>query len=347
MSLRIIVCNSQIPFVRGGAEMETGAMVECMRRRGHEVEIVQLPFRWYPKSEILKGYLAWRLLNLEESEGKRVDRVYTRKFPSFAVKHSYKVTWLIQQMRQAYDLYGGEHTHFDNSEADSQLRRAIRQIDRQTLSESKHLFAISKNVANRLRQNLGLEAEVLHPPPALEGHFYHSAYGDYVFSISRLNIMKRVDVLVRAMGKVRTPVRCRIAGTGAESEALQRLARKVGAEDRIDFLGFVSDRDALELLAGALCVYYAPIDEDFGLATVEAMKSQKPVVTTSDSGGVLELIEDGISGFVTPPDDIDALAQRIDELYDNRALAERMGTVGVQVAEPIEWERTVDRLLEV
>jgi glycosyltransferase involved in cell wall biosynthesis len=130
-------------------------------------------------------------------------------------------------------------------------------------------------------------------------------------------------------------------------EALQRLTRKVGAEDRIELLGFVSDRDALELLAGALCVYYAPIDEDFGLATVEAMKSQKPVVTTSDSGGVLELIEDGISGFVTPPDDIDALAQRIDELYANRALAERMGTVGRQVAEPIEWERTVDRLLEV
>ncbi|MFC2023358.1 glycosyltransferase family 4 protein [Chloroflexota bacterium] len=347
MALRIIVCNSQVPFVRGGAEMETGAMVDCMRRRGHEVEIVQLPFRWYPKSEILKGYLAWRLLNLEESEGRRIDRVYTRKFPSFAVRHSYKVTWLIQQMRQAYDLFGSEHTHFDSSEADSKLRRAIRQMDRQTLSESKHLFAISKNVANRLRQSLGLEAEVLHPPPALTGHFYSSGYGDYVFSISRLNIMKRVDVLVRAMGQVQTPVQCRIAGTGAEMEALQRLARKVGAENRIVFLGFVSDQDAVELLAGALGVYYAPIDEDFGLATVEAMKSKKPVLTTSDSGGVLELIEDGVSGFVTPPGDIAAMAQRIDELYANRALARRMGTTGEQVAAPIEWERTVDRLLEV
>jgi glycosyltransferase involved in cell wall biosynthesis len=187
----------------------------------------------------------------------------------------------------------------------------------------------------------------LHPPPALTGQFYNKGYGDYVFSISRLNVMKRVDVLVRAMGKVQTPVRCRIAGTGPEMEALQRLARKVGAEDRIELLGFVSDEDALELLAGALCVYYAPIDEDFGLATVEAMKSQKPVVTTSDSGGVLELIEDGVAGYVTPPGDVAALAQRIDELYDNRALAKRMGTTGEQVASPIEWESTVDRLLEV
>jgi len=64
------------------------------------VETIQIPFRWYPKEEILKGYLAWRLINLDESEGQPIDRVIALKFPAFVVKHSHKTTWLVQQFRQ-------------------------------------------------------------------------------------------------------------------------------------------------------------------------------------------------------------------------------------------------------
>jgi len=345
-ALRIAICTGSIPFVRGGAEALTDVLAEQLRQKGHAVEIVSIPFRWYPKKEILKGYLAWRLINLDESEGQPIDRVIALKFPAFVVRHPHKVTWLVQQFRQAYDLFGTEYSHFDNSEQDAELRRVIRQIDTHTLSESTRIFAISDNVGKRLRRFNGLESETLYPPPALDGRFCNSGYGDYVFTISRLNRMKRVDHLVRALGQTRTPVCCRIAGQGEELASLQRLANEVGAADRLEFLGYVSDKEALALYAGALAVYYAPFDEDYGLVTVEAMKSQKAVLTTSRSGGVLEFVEDGVTGFVTPVGDALALARRIDELYEDRRLAERMGRAGQPRVSSIDWDITIAKLLE-
>jgi glycosyltransferase involved in cell wall biosynthesis len=305
-----------------------------------------VPFRWYPKEEVLKGYLVWRLINLDESEGKPIDRVIALKFPAYVIAHQHKVTWLIQQFRQAYDLFGTEHSHFNNTPADEELRKAIWNIDTQTIGESAQVYTISDNVGQRLRRFNRLSSETLYPPPALDGQFRHESYGDYIFSISRLNRLKRVDLLVRAMGEVKTPVRCRIAGQGEELAALQQLAHRVGADDRVDFLGYVSDRDALDLYANALAVYYAPLDEDYGLATVEAMKSCKPVLTTTGSGGVLEFVRDGETGFVTPAGDPGALAQRIDELYARRKLAEQLGRAAEKTVAPINWQRTIDKLLE-
>jgi glycosyltransferase involved in cell wall biosynthesis len=347
MTLHIVVCCDQLPFTWGGTDVLTESLAENLRLRGHVVAIVRIPFRWYPKQEILKGYLAWRLINLEECEGQTIDRVIPLKFPSFVVAHPYKVTWLVQQFRQAYDLYGTPHSQFDTSEADAELRQTIHGIDTRTLGESRHIFTISRNVSRRLMHYNGLQSEPLHPPPALDGRFYNDGYGDYVLSVSRLNVLKRVDQLVTAMAHVKTPVKCRIAGQGEELERLQRLARQVGSADRIDFLGFVSNDQILALYAGALGVYYAPQDEDYGFATVEAMRSQKPVLTMADSGEVLEFVEDGVTGYVVPTRDPIALAHRVDQLYLDRSQAERMGTEGQKRVEGITWDTTIQRLLEV
>ena len=348
MPLRVAVCTSQVPFEFGGAEVLADALVCQLRKRGHEVSLVRLPQRWHPKEEILKNYLMWRLVSLDEThEREPVHRVIPLKFPAYAVPHEHKVTWLVHQLRQAYDLFGTDYGFFDNTPEDHKLRGLIRRMDRATISESRHVFSISGNVAGRLKRFNQMESEVLYPPPAMDGRFFCDSYGDYVLSVSRLHVSKRVDHLVRAMGQVQTPVRCRIAGSGPDLEPLGRLARQVGADDRIDFLGFVDNESLLDLYAGALAAYYAPIDEDYGLATIEAMKSQKPVLTTDDSGGVLEFAEDGVTGYVTPPDDALALAQRIDELYANRQLARRMGQTGSEVVAGVTWDATIDRLLEV
>ncbi len=345
--MRIAVCTSQVPFEFGGAEVLADALVAHLREWGHAVELVRIPFRHYPKSEILKGYLAWRLINLDESEHQSIDRVLALKFPAYVISHAYKVTWLIHQLRQAYDLHGTEYGFFDSSEADIELREAVRRIDTCTISESKHVFSISRNVAKRLEKFNGIQAEALYPPPSLDGRYYNDSYGDYILSISRLNLLKRVDHLVRAMGQVKTPVRCRIAGQGPDLESLQQLARQVGAGERIEFLGFINEDQAIDQYARALAVYYAPFDEDYGLATVEAMKSGKPVVTTSDSGGVLEFVEDRVTGQVAPAGDPAALAERIDELYLDRSFTERLGIAAQRRVAGITWDVTIKRLLEV
>jgi glycosyltransferase involved in cell wall biosynthesis len=295
---------------------------------------------------VLKSYLAWRLINVQESEARPIDRVIALKFPAFVVSHPYKVTWLVQQFRQAYDMFGTEYSYFNASKADTKLRNAVWQMDTHTLGESRHIFTISDNVGQRLKHYNLLQSETLYPPPALDGQFYNRGYGDYIFSICRLNRAKRVNLLIDAMAHTHSSVQCKIAGRGDEMASLQHLAHEKNLDDRVEFLGFVSDQDALDLYAGAFAVYYAPYDEDYGLATVEAMKSQKPVITADDSGGVLEFVEDGKTGFIAPTD-ATAMARCIEILYDDRCLAERMGTAAQERVAAISWDVTIDRLLGV
>lgn len=343
---RIALCLGQVPFAHGGAEMLTETLGEQLRKRGHDVATIAIPFRWYPPSEILKGYLAWRLVDVQEANGLAVDRVIALKFPGFVASHPHKVTWLIQQYRQAYDLFGTEHSDLSTSEEDLDIRRTIHRIDSKTIGESVRVFTISDNVGNRLQRYNGLSSETLYPPPAMEGQYHHDTYGDYVLSICRLDRLKRVDRLIEALALTKSGILCRIAGSGAERENLQRLAAKRGLADRIEFLGYVSDNEAVELYAGARALYYAPLDEDYGLATVEAMKSEKAVLTTDDSGGVLEFVEHGITGHVAPVGDVQATAEQIDALHGDHALALRLGRAAQERVADITWERTIKRLLE-
>lgn len=342
---RILVCTAQTPFVWGGSEILADSLARELSKRGWPVDVIRMPFRWYPKAEILKSYMMWRLIDLTEAESQPIDLVIATRFPSFAVQHPYKVTWLVQQFRQAYDLFGTEHSHFKAVPEDEQLRQSIRRIDTQALIESHRLFTISQNVANRLFRYNGLKAKPLYPPPQYEGRYRHDGYGDYVLSVSRLNRLKRIDLMIKAMAQVRTQTRLLIVGQGSEQEHLQDLARKQGVLARVEFLGHVDEDRLLDLYANCLAVFYGPLDEDYGLATVEAFKSQKPVLTFSDSGGVLEFVEEGITGYIVPPDKTKALAERIDQLYKDRALCRRLGMAGFDKVCSITWDITISRLL--
>ena len=342
---RIAICTSQIPFVYGGAESLAESLQRELAARGYEVDTVRIPFRWYPKEEVLKGYLAWRLIDLTESEGQKIDLVISLKFPAFAVRHPNKVTWLIQQFRQAYDLFGTQWSHFTNDPADTRLRQIIRQVDTQTLSESRHIFTISHNTADRLLRFNGLRAQPLYVPPPLGGRYRCGDYGDYLLIVSRLNVLKRISLVIEAMAHVRGGVRCLIAGRGEEADNLKRLAQERGVADRVEFLGFVPDEQLIELYANCFATFYGPYDEDYGLATVEAMKSHKPVLTATDSGGVLEFVQDGVTGYVVPPGNPETLAERIAQLYADRALCRQLGQAGYERVRGITWERTIEQLL--
>jgi glycosyltransferase involved in cell wall biosynthesis len=343
---RIAVCTSQVPFVWGGAEILAETLARELSKRDWPVEIVRIPFRWNPKEEILKGYLAWRLIDLTEAEDQPIDLVIATKFPSFAVHHPHKITWLVQQFRQVYDLFGTEYSHFTTSPEDERLRQLIRQIDTRILAESQRLFAISRNVAGRLAHYNGLRAETLYPPPRHEGLYHNDGYGDYVLSVSRLDLLKRVNIIIEAMAHVRTEARLLIVGRGPEWERLKDLARQRGVSDRVEFLGQVNDGQLLDLYANCFAVFYGPRDEDYGLATVEAFKSQKPVLTALDSGGVLEFVEEGATGYIVSPNEPRQLADCIDRLYSNRTLCHQLGGAGFDKVYSITWDATVSKLLD-
>ncbi|RRR69225.1 MAG: glycosyltransferase family 1 protein [Candidatus Viridilinea halotolerans] len=341
---RIVICTAQVPFVRGGAEYLVEGLRDALRARGHLVDVVALPFQWSPLERIAESALSWRLLDLSQTNGMPVDLVIATKFPSYLVRHAHKVVWLVHQHRQAYDWYGTPLSDFVNIPEHRQVREAIFRMDRRGLGECRARFTISRNVSERLRRFNGLDSTPLYPPSRYANQLYAGSYGDYIFSSARLDRAKRLDLLLHAVAQMGQPAQLLLAGTGPERVNLERLAAELGLGTRVRFLGFVNDQELLELYAGARAVYYAPVDEDYGFATVEAFGAARPVVTTHDAGGVLEFVVDGSNGLVCPPEAA-ALAQALDRLASDAALAERMGRAGQPLAAAIGWERVVDGLL--
>ena len=167
MRPRICICGTQVPFQHGGAEVLTESLCRELRARDFDTEMVTLPFSWSSRIQILESAMSWRLLDLESSAGQKIDLVICTRFPSYAIRHSNKVVWLVHQFRQAYELLGTRYSDFSNSEEDRQTVEMIRRMDRRTLGEARRIFTISKNTAARLESFLGIEGRALYPPPSL------------------------------------------------------------------------------------------------------------------------------------------------------------------------------------
>lgn len=339
----VLVCEAQVPFVHGGAEVHVRELVRELRARGYEAELVSVPFKWYPKEEILPHAAAWRLLDLSESNGRPVDLVIASKFPTYFVRHPRKVAWLIHQYRAAYELCGTPYSDFQHTELDVGLRDALIRLDTQMLSECRAIFTNAKNTASRLGKFNGLAAEALYHPSRLASRLKPGPYGEYVLSVGRIESVKRVDLAVRALPHVPS-VRLVVAGDGTQRANVERLAAESGVADRVSFLGTVGDETLVDLYAGALGVVYPPYDEDFGYVTLEAFLARKPVITCTDSGGPNEFVVDGVNGWVCEPRP-EALADAIARTAADRQRAASMGDAGHDVARTITWDGVIEKLV--
>jgi glycosyltransferase involved in cell wall biosynthesis len=340
--MRIAVCRPQVPFARGGAEIFTDRLVDELRGRGHDADLVSVPFKWYPGARVLTQAFLWRMLDLEEADGQRIDLVVATKFPSYLVRHPDKRVWLVHQFRQAYELDGTELGQFTDSPEDRAIRRKVQALDRVALGEASRLFAISQNVAKRVEASTGLTAEVLaHPPQALE--YRCENYGDFVLSVNRLDRAKRIDLLIEAAASDGS-LEIVIAGDGPDRERLERLARDRGLNGRARFTGRIGESELADLYARCLAVYYAPVDEDYGMVPLEAFLSEKPVLTTTDAGGPLEVVSDGSTGLVVTPD-VAEIARALGWLREHRDEAASYGRAGKAIATEVTWDRAIGRLL--
>jgi glycosyltransferase involved in cell wall biosynthesis len=341
---RIVVADAQVPFVQGGAELHVRALVDVLRRRGYDAELVALPFRAQPKEELLAQAAAWRLLDLSSANAQPIDLLIATRFPTYFARHPRKVAWVIHQHRAAYELCGTEFSDFQHTERDVGLRKRLFELDARMLGECRHVFANSRNTARRLQTFNGVPAEGLYHPPLIADRLRSGAYGDYVLVVGRLERVKRVDLAIRAMASAPRSISIVIAGDGSERAALERLAVECGVRDRMTIKGHVDGNDLVSLYAGALAVIYAPYDEDYGYVTLEAFLSSKPVVTCSDSGGTLEFVVDGENGFVCAPEP-ESIGAAIATLAADRPLAGRLGTAGLGRARQITWDGVVERLV--
>lgn len=340
--MNILVLHTQVPFVTGGAEVLVSGLVSALRERGHTTDVVSLPLQWNPPGRLLTSALAWGLLDLDRFNDRRVDAVICTKYPTWAVAHPRKILWLVHQHRQVYDLFGSAMSELGPDEASREIQERVVAIDRVGIGECERRFAISRNVANRLRRYCTLDAAPLYPPVPRHG-LQPERFDPFILSVSRLDAAKRVDRIVEALSEVRAPLRLVIAGDGPERESLERLAERHGLTDRVRFLGRVTDDEVRRLYNTCRAVYYAPVDEDYGYSAVEALAAGKPVISASDSGGVLEFVRDGETGIVVDVRS-GSLSTAIEDLSDE-ARARDLGASGPAITSSLTWDTVVSSLI--
>lgn len=318
----------------GGAERLFEGLHGGLRNIGCAADLIQIECDESSFEKILRNYDACRALDLSE-----YDVVISTKVPTYAVRHPNHVLFLMHTVRVFDDMFdeampAPTREHFCQ-------RAKIHQLDFEALKGVKARFAQSHEVSRRLYKWRGMECQVLHPPLAFN-EFKAGETGDYFFLPGRLHPWKRVDLLIESVRRSALPMKLLIAGQGEAENDLKSLA---GGDERIQFLGRISDEELVRLYSGALAIPFVPIHEDYGYITLEAFASGKPVVTCNDSGETTFFVKNLETGLVCEPT-AERIGQALEWLFSHPEEAVRMGANGARLVEGMSWERTAAILVE-
>ena len=346
MTKRVLVLGAQVPFARGGAENLNEGLVQAIRRYVPDVavDLVQLPMKHYPEQRLITEMMTWRLIDITEVNGERVDLVIATKFPSYAVRHPNKVLWLVHQYRQAYDLAGTIYDQPQLTDLEQAARRKLYDLDKKFISECAGRFAISETVSERLMHYNQLLSIPLWPPSLLQERVRAGSYSDSVICFGRLDASKRASLLLDA-AKLAAKARVVIYGAGPEEAKLRLQIERLGLENRCRLAGHVPEEELLDALAKARAVFYGPYDEDYGYATIEAFLAEKPVITCSDSGEAARIVERTGGGWVVEPNPA-SIAVALQDVYryqDDQLAA--LGRSGASFARALSWQHVVEQLV--
>lgn len=377
-----IVAPSPTPFLIGGAEkLFMGLLWYSNKYTSHAVELLKLPCQDQEFWSLMDCYRRFSELNVDDFDmvittkypawmlHHKNHHVYLQHTCRGVYDLYYKRANLFEplpenkELNKIYSMISNKESDFNclpiffkelfKLQSDTLLsqffsfpgpltRAIIHFLDRIALSAKniKNYNAISYNVS--LRENYfpeNVNIQVIHHPTNLEN--LHSKEYKYIFTASRLEDLKRIDLLIDAYKKVNSSMSFKIAGIGS---ALNRLKHLANNDKRIEFLGFVSDEQLIAHYSNAYFVPYIPYDEDYGLITLEAMQSQKCVITTTDAGGTNELVLNEFNGLIVPPSTKD-IAAAMQKLIDNPQYTINLSKNAKDSVQEINWHNTIIKLL--
>jgi glycosyltransferase involved in cell wall biosynthesis len=345
--MKIAIATVQVPLISGGAEIMTAGLSQALKQAGHVVDTITLPFRFAPPSAVTSTMNNWQHQNFEYFDCGKIDHVIALKFPAFYLTHTRKTVWLMHQHRSVYELYD---TPFGDSSANHEsvaLRQDVIARDTNALTDARAVFTISRTVSDRLHRYNGVESQALYQPPQMADLFCAGETYPYVFVPSRLESLKRQDLLIKAMALVKEPVFAIIAGEGGQYENLKQLVISLGLQHRVKLIGRIDDATMRSYYSNALSVFFGPHSEDYGFITLEAMLSSKPVITCTDSGGPTEFVINNETGFVVSPEPA-AIADAINQMWADKKQAEILGRNGRDHYQSlnISWQNVVEKLVD-
>jgi glycosyltransferase involved in cell wall biosynthesis len=344
--MRVVISDVQVPFISGGGEALARGLLQACRRAGHETELVTMPFRFSPDGEVVRTMTSWEAEDFGVLNGYTPEVVICLRFPSYCLRHSRKVVWLLHQHRAFYDLWNIDGS--DTTPERDAARQCVILKDTAYLAAAERVYTISQNVSNRTKRFNGLPSTPLYHHPPMAEKLYTTEPEAYIFAPSRLESLKRQWLLIQAMKHVRAPVAVLISGTGGQQSQYAQLIEQLGLGHRIRLVGKLSVDEMAAHYACSLGVFFGPFDEDYGYITLEAMLARKPVITCTDSGGPLEFVVNHETGIVAEPTP-EAVAAAIEFLYANRGRASEFGIAGYLRYQSFDlsWDNVANELIKV
>ena len=342
--MRFALVSSFVPFINGGARNIVDWLAATLREAGHDVEIVLFPEVDAPDL-LFQQMMAIRWMDLSMA-----DRVVCFRPQAHFIRHPHKILWFIHHIRIFYDMWETSYRGFPDDHKHRELRAALTEADTLALQEAKAIFTNSQVVSDRLQRFNGIASEVLYPPVFDAGRFHCRGHSDQVAYICRLEHHKRQHLLIEALAHTQTPVTLRLCGTSAGDrypKELQQIVARYRLQDRVVLENrWITEEEKVDVLADCLAAAYLPVDEDsYGYPSVEASLAGKALLTTTDSGGVLELVKEGVNGLISNPTP-QALAKALDRLYAQRHDTVKMGVQAKHRLNElnISWQHVIDRL---
>lgn len=376
-----IIAPGPVPFCIGGAEKAWWAMLDAIHQHtDHQADIIKIPSPERTFAELIASYQAFSRLDLSHFDQvistkypawmvhhpnhtvylwHRLRGLYDTYPPHFPRETGSlpagfsRLQALLQSRprRQELDNIFSEISHLLKGYPESfafpgpLTRLIIHYLDGVALAPDaiRSYFAISENVLKRENYfPAAVPVEVIHTPLPRAGKIaYERSLPPLIFTVSRLDAPKRLDLLIRAFLTVQTDLEFHIAGSGPQLAELKKLAR---GDHRIKFLGWCSDTEIAQHYERSVFVPFVPYDEDYGLVTLEAMRAGRPVLTVSDAGGVLELVHHGETGLIVEPQ-VAAVAQGMRQLLADPQKTAAMGQAASASVAHITWEKAIKTLL--
>lgn len=344
--MRIALVSSYVPFVNGGARNIVEWLQAMLEEGGHQVERVYLPEVDAPDL-LFQQMMAYRWVDLDAA-----DRVICFRPQAHLIPHRHKILWFIHHIRAFYDMWDTPYRGFPDNAWHRSVRDALHTVDSRAIQEAKTVFTNSRVVSERLRTYNNVQSEVLYPPVIQPERYRSAGFNNEIVCVCRLEHHKRQHLLVEAMQHVRSPVLLRLSGTSSGTDYPKSLTKRIaelGLGSRVVLDNrWITEEEKIAQLSNCLAAAYLPLDEDsYGYPSLEASHASKPILTTIDSGGVLELVQDGVNGYVAEPHP-EALAAAIDRFHQDRAKTMAMGLKAQARLDElnISWQYVLRRLLE-
>lgn len=229
------------------------------------------------------------------------------------------------------------------------LNPVLKIIDTLLVKNIDYIIANSLYGKNLIKNAYNREADI-HAYPSVDPRIFKpkSTKENYIFTVSRLDKQKNIDLVIRAFSLLPDELKKRyelvIGGEGVEAKNLMSFARALGVKTRIKFLGRVSNDKLPRLYSEAKIVVFLGENEPFGIIPVEAMSSGTPVIGLN-SGGVKESIKNGKTGILLGNKNPENLANRMGKLLrDEKALKIMSRNARRHVELNFSWDLTTDKI---